>query len=36
LQCEVVQGYFFSKPVPVMQFDALLAQSTRFFNPAIE
>ncbi len=27
LQCEVAQGYFFSKPVPVAQFDALLEQA---------
>lgn len=30
LQCEVAQGYYFSKPVPVAQFDALLARQTDF------
>jgi diguanylate cyclase (GGDEF)-like protein/PAS domain S-box-containing protein len=30
LQCEVAQGYFFSKPVPVMKFDALLARQPGF------
>lgn len=30
LQCEVAQGYYFSKPVPVAQFEALLARQIDF------
>ncbi|WP_301021363.1 EAL domain-containing protein, partial [Rhodoferax sp.] len=33
LQCEVAQGYFFSKPVPLAQFEALL-QSPDDFRPS--
>ena len=29
LSCDAYQGYFFSKPVPALQIDALLAKKPR-------
>jgi EAL domain-containing protein (putative c-di-GMP-specific phosphodiesterase class I) len=33
--CDLVQGYFYSKPVSATQLDALLAAKTRFSSPSL-